>query len=401
VTEGSTATIAKPAEVAMAEKILMVCFLFPPQFGGATIQGIRLSKELQALGLGVALLADNDERPDVDDTYEGLHVFRRSTGSGAQDSFAKKVAWALRVLAFAVRHPGYRILHFHGIRGPEILIFPLLKLLGRRVVLKLTLAGADDPLTFANRRLLGGIYRRFLKSVDRFVSISPTLSDMAAEAGMATERVALLPNGVDANLYAVADDGRRQMLRERLGLPADAAIVLAVGAVEWRKGYDLLIEAFRRIKAQVPRALLVIAGPGNDAGNSFYVGLLEQAGQELAADLRFLGRRDDVHDLMAAADLFGFCSRREGFGTVVAEAMCTGIPVVTMDIPGVTQWIVGDNPLGHNCLTQDVDEFAGACVRFLRETGADQRKAQSEAAHARFGFDALRRRYVELYGGIA
>jgi len=378
----------------------MVCHIFPPLFGGATVQSLRLGRALQLNGHQVSFLADNDSRGDQDEKYETFDLYRRGTWIENQSSILKKFIWAFRVLSFSICHLDFKIFHIHSARGPELLLAPFFRLLGIKVLLKLTLAGSDDPLTFKGRRLLGIPYSWCQKRVDMMVAISPSLVDRAIRAGVAPSRVSLVPNGVDLTLYRPPTDLEKELLRAELKLSAADTVIVSIGTVEHRKGYDQLLRAFKLIQAEIPQARLLIVGPGNESSNEYFVELLSYIASEGMTGVAFLGRRDDVHRILKAGDLFAFCSRQEGFGTALVEAMACGLSVAAMDIEGITQWMLDGRPATRNCLSRQAEDFASDCLQLIRLRDAAVVQAQAESAAKDFGIDAIALRYEEIYAAL-
>lgn len=142
------------------------------------------------------------------------------------------------------------------------------------------------------------------------------------------------PNGVDlSDLQPLPSRG---LLRERLGVPASAKVVLALGRISRIKRLDVLIQAVARL----PEAWGVIAGPVDDERT---LGQLRQ----LRADLRcsrvvlepqgYWG--DDRRAAFSDADVVYQVSDSENFGLAAAEAVCLGIPVVISNTTGVRSWL--------------------------------------------------------------
>jgi glycosyltransferase involved in cell wall biosynthesis len=118
-------------------------------------------------------------------------------------------------------------------------------------------------------------------------------------------------------------------LREDLGLPAGAVLVLFLGRLFPKKGLDLLIPAFARIATEQPGAVLLIAG--HDAGTGYrqvVEGLIQRFG--VGHNVRLLGelRSPRKFEVLRAADVFVLPSYSEGLPVAVLEAMACARPVV-------------------------------------------------------------------------
>ena len=392
----TTMTEPRTAAPAVPGAILMVCFTFPPEFGGAIVQALRLGADLQARGCEVAFLADNGNGPDADQRYESFQLFRRRTFIQARSNL-RKLLWTLRIVLFALAHPKFRIFHFHSVQGPELLAMPVLNWLGRKTIVKLTLAESDDPATLTKRRLMGALYRACLGSVHRYIAISPSLKRMACSVGIPPDRVLLVANGVETDRYYLPRPDEVAKARQALDIPDGAPVLATIGAVEHRKGYDLLVAAFETVRRVHPTAVLLVIGPGNDAQNPFYTQLQTFMAERGIGGVRFLGRRDDIHDILRAVDLFAFCSRQEGFGTAIVEAMCAGLAVAVMDIPEITGWIVGERPDAVNTSSRDPDEFAQLCLDLLARRTPASSAALASSARQQFGMASIGDIYEALY----
>lgn len=141
-------------------------------------------------------------------------------------------------------------------------------------------------------------------------------------------------NGVDPERFnpVKPDDAGRARTRIALGVHPDRPVILMVGRLVAEKGYPELIEAMRQVDAD-----LWIVGERLASDHATDIDTAIAAAENdptLKARIRFLGYRNDVPELMRAADIFTLPSHREGMPRSIIEAMMTGLPVVATDIRG-------------------------------------------------------------------
>jgi 1,2-diacylglycerol 3-alpha-glucosyltransferase len=185
-----------------------------------------------------------------------------------------------------------------------------------------------------------------------------------------TAPIRVIPTGV-----AVPERGplSRAEARLKLGLPADRQILLYVGRLAREKSIDFLLKALASLDGFEPGAspLLVLVGDGPN----------REALEEEARSLNVADRaiwtggvpHADVFDYYAAADLFVFASRTETQGLVAAEALSSGLPVVALRGPGVSDFV---SPLNGGFLTDPTIEAFLHPVRALLK----DRDAREEAS---------------------
>lgn len=213
----------------------------------------------------------------------------------------------------------------------------------------------------------------------------------------------VVPPGVDVERFRpTSGPAERAATRGRLGLPADAPLVLGVSRLVPRKGFDVLIEAVARLG---PRIHLALAGAGRDRAR-----LTRRAARARLGDrFRLLGRVPDADlpALYAAADVFAMCCRErwggleaEGFGVVFLEAAACAIPAVAGRSGGAEEAVV-DGLTGLVVEPRDPAAVAGALDGLLSEPA--RREAMGTAARRRaekhFAYDALAARLRPLAGG--
>jgi glycosyltransferase involved in cell wall biosynthesis len=273
------------------------------------------------------------------------------------------------------------------------------------LVFEMTLMGADDPATvLASRPFAARARHRAFRRADAYIAMSRAFLPAYESAGMPADRLHLIPQGVDTNRFRPLSIDARRAVRGELGVGADAPMVVFVGSLIERKGIDVLLDAWSRVHAARADASLVLVGR-----NAFGAGSAEAAflGTHLAklpaaarrAVIR-TGLREDPERFLGAADAFVLPSRREGFGSVIIEAMAAGLPSIVTEMPGITDFVFTSPDTSHS-ETNSADgivipqEDAGALADALVSLLAERDRARAvgrralETARHRFDFDAV------------
>jgi teichuronic acid biosynthesis glycosyltransferase TuaC len=173
------------------------------------------------------------------------------------------------------------------------------------------------------RRLLWALPR-----ASRVVAVSRQLAERALELGVRPERVDVVPNGIDRDVFRPSD---RAQARRALGLPDAAPIVLYVGHLKEEKGALDLIRAFGSVGDRLQGARLVMVGDG--AAESACRALATELG--VSVDFAGAQPHETIPTWLAAADTLALPSWNEGMPNVVVEALACGRPVVATAVGGI------------------------------------------------------------------
>jgi teichuronic acid biosynthesis glycosyltransferase TuaC len=206
-----------------------------------------------------------------------------------------------------------------------------------------TLRGSKDSFLFGTSRekhLLST-----LNNVDGVIAVSDELcQNVAVRAGVAQEKVSTIGNGVDLARFTIED---KQASRNRLNVPLDAKVLIAVGNLVGLKGHQRLVRLMKRLQKSVPNLLLLIVGgavPGDNTANEL-ADLIKRDGLEKSVLLCGKVDQAELRWHYSAADLFVSATGYEGWANVLLEAMACGLPIVTTDVGGNSQ-VVSSPQLG-------------------------------------------------------
>jgi UDP-glucose:(heptosyl)LPS alpha-1,3-glucosyltransferase len=128
-------------------------------------------------------------------------------------------------------------------------------------------------------------------------------------------------------------DGTRERIRAELGLRPETETWLSIGWSAWVKGFDRVARALEAF----PDCVWMVAGI--DADSAIARHLLRSLAQPVRGKVKFLGFREDIPAVMAAADLLVHPARIETCGTVIVEALANGLPVIVTETCGFSHLV--------------------------------------------------------------
>ena len=205
---------------------------------------------------------------------------------------------------------------------------------------------------------LGGYYNlKYYRHCDHLVANTIDIVNYLKSNGWNDERVHYLPNFVTEKRVPAIE-------RKVFYTPDHVPLIFALGRFHENKAFDILCEAM----AQLPNAYLWLAGDGDLRK------ILEEQVENLGIKprVRFLGWRQDVEALFAAADIFVCPSRYEPLGNVVIEAWAQGVPVVAADSLGPGT-LIRQGETGILVPINDVNALAKALKRMISDDGLRHR----------------------------
>ncbi len=215
--------------------------------------------------------------------------------------------------------------------------------------------------------------------VARFHAVTSTVADvMADRLRVPRERIEVVPRGRDAEHLGRRHERRRTATRSQLGADDDVPLVLAVAHQDYQKGLDLLVEAMALVRRERSDARLLVAGRRGNHSEALQE-RVAHLGLHDAVD--FLGLRNDVAELLCAADVFVLASRWEGMGGVLLEAMALEAPMVVSDLPTLRD-AVPDELHGLLVAPNQPEALAAGILEVLADPG----KATERARRARQRF---------------
>ncbi|UCC95032.1 MAG: glycosyltransferase [Candidatus Omnitrophota bacterium] len=263
---------------------------------------------------------------------------------------------------------------------------------------------AHIPVIISNRRDAGFWRKRYhawaYKAVNRWVTKIIAVSDAVKEVVMNQEHVArdkleVIHNGIDERRFAIQTD--TNAIKQALGLASSSKVVGCVGNIRPIKGHIYLVEAARDIlKALNDTHFLFI---GEDlSGESLH---LRVNSFPLSKNIHFLGKRDDIPELLGIMDVCVLPSLSEGLSNTLLEYLAAGKPVVATDAGGNAE-VIQNNVNGLLVKKADAKDLATKVLSLLQ----DSKKAQQLGVHAKectrahFSIGRMVKHYQTLFDGL-
>jgi D-inositol-3-phosphate glycosyltransferase len=389
--------------------------------GGLNVYVVETAKRLAARGTEVEVFtrATSGDLPPVEVLAPGVLVRNVVAGPFAglskNDLPGQLCAFAAGVLRTeAEQEPGwYDLVHSHywlsgqvGWLASDRWNVPLVHTMHTMAKVKnLSLALGDPPEPVV--RVIGE--EQVVAAADRLVAnTADEARDLIDRYDADPARVAVVPPGVDLGTFGPGGPGARDLARRRLGLPADADVLLFVGRIQPLKAPDVLLRAVAELLVAEPRRRdrLVVAVVGGPSGTG-----LERPEelQKLAGELGISdvvtfhppASRPVLADWYRAADLVAVPSFSESFGLVAVEAQACGTPVVAADVGGL-RTVVRDGETGLLLPGHDPAQWSDALGRLLDAPTVRDRMAVAACEHARgFSWSATVDATLDVYRAAA
>ncbi len=343
-------------------------------YGGAETQLVRLAVELRARGWTVHVVSMRPPRAFVPELRAaGVGVTSLEMTPGVPDP---RALYKLVTLLQTLRPALLCSFLFHA------------NLLGRSAG---RLAGVPVVVSSVRNESFGGAWRdRAMRLTDALADVTTTNSErvarqLVARGVVSARRLRVIPNGV---LLPTPGESR-EAVRRALSVGPDVFLWLAAGRLQPQKDYPTLLAAFGELSGLPVK--LVIAGEGAERG------ALEARAQRLGLEKRvtFLGFREDVPDLLKAADALVLSSSWEGLPNVMMEALAAAKPVVATEVGGAAE-LLGGGRGGFLVPPRNPSALADAVKRLVR-LPESARKRMGEAGRAHIEATYALGRVVDLW----
>ena len=366
-------------------KIGITCY---PTYGGSGVVATELGIELAARGHEIHFISY--AMPiRLSSAHERIHFHEvEVTSYPLFDHPPYTLALATKMLEVA-EQASLDLLHVHYAIPHSVsalLARQMLASRGLHLPFITTLHGTDITLVGLDRSYLP-ITRFGIEQSDGVTAISSYLRDRTREAFGITSEIEVIRNFVNCDVY-VRNPELVSAMRGRYAAPDERLLVHLSNFRPVKRIRDV-VEVFARVAREVPARLMLI-GDGPDRSVAEYL-----ARQHKIQDrVHFIGKQDNVNELLPLADLMVMPSEMESFGLAALEAMACGVPTIATDVGGVPELIEN----GRNGLlfgVGDVDSMSAAAIALLGDETRLQAMSEAGRKTAQDHFCASR--VIPLY----
>jgi N-acetyl-alpha-D-glucosaminyl L-malate synthase BshA len=369
-------------------KIGITCY---PTYGGSGIVATELGKELAERGHEIHFISYapplrlNNNSPNIQFHEVVVTSYPLFEHPPYTLALATKMAEVAELHKLDLLHCHYAIPHSVSAYLAKMMLAP------KRLPVVTTLHGTDITLVGADRSYLP-ITRFSIEQSDGVTAVSKYLKTATMETFGLKNNIEVVYNFVNCDNYKPSP---KHDLRA-LYAPRGEKILIHLSNFRAVKRVMDVVEIFVRVQKEIPSVLLMV-GDGPERSNSEYVAHHHGVGDQV----HFVGKRDNIEELLGCSDLLLLPSDNESFGLVALEAMACEVPVVVSRVGGLPE-VVEDGVEGFLVEPRNVEEMAARAIEVLsdedrrREMGKRGRKT----AQARFCSTLIIPQYEEYYRSI-
>lgn len=376
-------------------RVLMVVRQYYPWVGGTERQAEKLSRALIDLGTDVKIITGwwfrgtpQQEIINNIPVYRNFTMWRMFDIRGLRKFGSYLYMLTLFTYLWRHRHH-YDVIHVHMLNFHTFVSVLAGRWLKKKTLTKIACSHSySDIRRMEENSTMPGTRHMLptaLKS-DLFLALSSVGVEELQEAGIASEKIVTIPNGVEVKGIPAKMDYRLN----------DPITLVFVGRLHTQKGLDILLPAFNHIITARPdlswRLLLIGEGPLRSQ--------LEAMARQLdsGVEVVFCGTTDDVPAYLMQSDLFVLPSRAEGMSNALLEAMAYGLPCVATKISGNEDLIRhGEN--GLLVPSENEEKLAEAIVQLVDDEILRRRVGESarRTVETEYSIESIARRYLKLY----
>ncbi|MFI8705517.1 N-acetyl-alpha-D-glucosaminyl L-malate synthase BshA [Bacillus sp. NPDC077411] len=372
----------------MKLKIGITCY---PSVGGSGVVGTELGKLLAERGHEIHFITSglpfrlNKVYPNIyfhEVTVNQYSVFQYPPYDLA---LASKMAEVAQREKLDIVHVHYAIPH-------AICAYLAKQMIGENVKIVTTLHGTDITILGSDPSL-NNLIRFGIEQSDVVTAVSHSLIEETYDLIRTQKEIQTVYNFIDERVYFQRD---MSQLRKEYGIQEDEKVLIHISNFRKVKRVHDVVKSFALIVKQV-KAKLLLVGDGPEFCT--IVQLVKHLGIE--DRVLFLGKQDNVAELLAMSELMLLLSEKESFGLVLLEAMACGVPCIGTRTGGIPE-VIQHGETGYICEVGDAEGASQQAIQLLQDDAlhAKMAKRSMQVAYEQFGSEKIVSQYEAIYYDI-
>ncbi len=369
-------------------KIGIVCY---PTFGGSGVLATELGMALSAKGHEIHFITY--KQPVRLHFHPNIYYHEVSVPTYPLFDFPPYETALTSTMVNVINNNNLDLLHVHyAIPHASAAYFArqILKKTGKDIPYITTLHGTDITLV-GKDQTYAPVVTFSINESDAITAVSDNLKDETYRHFDIEKEIIVIPNFVDTDRF---QHSNKEHFKKMLA-PNGERILAHVSNFRKVKRVEDVVAMFEKVHKQLPSKLLMI-GDGPERQN------IEEYCRTLniCSDIRFLGKQDQVDEILSITDLFVLPSQYESFGLSALEAMACGVPVISTNAGGLPEINV-QGVTGYMSEVGDTDDMAKHAVEMLKDEEKLKQFKQNAIAHAKtFSKQRIIPLYEHLYESV-
>ncbi len=363
----------------------IVCY---PTYGGSGVVATELGKGLAQKGYNVHFITYT-QPSRLDFFNENLFYHEVTINSYPLFEYQPYEIALAGKMVDVVKYEKLDLLHVHYAiphASAAYMAKQILKTYGLFVPVITTLHGTDITLVGKDPSLTPVVTFSINES-DGITAVSESLKKDTLDHFNVKKEILVIPNFVDMSRFKKQSKDHFK----RAICPNNEKLIVHTSNFRKVKRVEDAIRIFDKIRKQTPAKLLLI-GDGPERINA------ENLCRELGTcdDIRFLGKLEQVEEVLSVADLFLIPSEKESFGLAALEAMACEVPVISSDIGGLPELMV-NGVTGFMCKIGDIEDMAQKAMRILDDKNLEKFKKGALERAKEFDINKILPLYEDYY----
>lgn len=229
-----------------------------------------------------------------------------------------------------------------------------------------------------------------IEQSDAVTAVSNNLVEQTKDMLKTTKDISVIYNFINEQEYYRKDN---KMLKREFGISADEKVVIHISNFRKVKRVDLIVKTFNRIRSKVNSKLLLV---GDGPEYSDIVQLVHKLG--LNDDVLFLGKQNNISDLLSISDLMLLLSEKESFGLVLLEAMACKVPCIGTNVGGIPE-VIKHEETGFIVKSGNIEQASNYAIKLFEDDKKLEQFSKNAYNHAKTTFksEQIVNQYTKLY----